>query len=525
VPAPAEAEELLEIALSLDGGTPRVRILGELAVVRAEAGRPAEAVRALNEALELLSDGPEVAELIHRVASVLQDGLARQADLEPLIARGLAALGDRRGLAWARLKLLERPTEVVPAGRVHAARFLGFDPEAVRIALEQGTEADQARTIDQHAQWSLQELEAYLARVEAWHDPLARLRGLLLLGMSATITRFAGLSLPGERLCTELEVLGERTGSLAARAMACVYRAAIHGSRGEFDASVAALDHAGALAERLPPGHPTHTVGMLVRDLTLQHVAPDWPAMAERMYLQAQRREPGPWFGLLWGGVAAHAYARAGMQDRAREVLAEITPAIVASDPWDYAHTGAVNFAGEAVWDLRAVELAEPLLECVQRVVDAGAGDYYMASSELTVARLEALLGAGEGFERARKSTEERDQRPLRAIVDHDEALARQWAREPGAARLLGAATARFAALGMNEWAGRAPPRAELPGGLTAREAEVLRLLAAGRTNKEIAGDLVLSVHTVERHLANAYRKISVRNRADATAYVLRADL
>jgi DNA-binding CsgD family transcriptional regulator len=32
-------------------------------------------------------------------------------------------------------------------------------------------------------------------------------------------------------------------------------------------------------------------------------------------------------------------------------------------------------------------------------------------------------------------------------------------------------------------------------------------------------------VHTVERHLANAYRKISVRNRADATAYVLRARL
>jgi DNA-binding NarL/FixJ family response regulator len=77
----------------------------------------------------------------------------------------------------------------------------------------------------------------------------------------------------------------------------------------------------------------------------------------------------------------------------------------------------------------------------------------------------------------------------------------------------------------MNEWAGRAPPHGGLPDGLTAREAEVLRLLAAGRTNKEIASDLVLSVHTVERHLANAYRKISVRNRADATAYVLRSRL
>ena len=76
----------------------------------------------------------------------------------------------------------------------------------------------------------------------------------------------------------------------------------------------------------------------------------------------------------------------------------------------------------------------------------------------------------------------------------------------------------------MAAWRQR-PGRAALPDGLTAREAEVLRLVAAGRTNKEIASELVLSVHTVERHLANAYRKMSVRNRADATAYVLKAAL
>jgi DNA-binding NarL/FixJ family response regulator len=61
-----------------------------------------------------------------------------------------------------------------------------------------------------------------------------------------------------------------------------------------------------------------------------------------------------------------------------------------------------------------------------------------------------------------------------------------------------------------------------LPDGLTAREAELLALLAAGRTNHEIADALVLSVKTVERHLTNAYTKIGARNRADATAYALR---
>jgi predicted ATPase/DNA-binding CsgD family transcriptional regulator len=61
-----------------------------------------------------------------------------------------------------------------------------------------------------------------------------------------------------------------------------------------------------------------------------------------------------------------------------------------------------------------------------------------------------------------------------------------------------------------------------LPDGLTARELEVLQLVAAGRTNKEIASELVLSPATVQRHTVNLYRKIGARGRADATAYAYR---
>jgi DNA-binding CsgD family transcriptional regulator len=57
--------------------------------------------------------------------------------------------------------------------------------------------------------------------------------------------------------------------------------------------------------------------------------------------------------------------------------------------------------------------------------------------------------------------------------------------------------------------------------GLTEREHEILTLLAAGHSNKEIARQLYLSVHTVQRHVANIYTKIGVRNRAEATAYTL----
>jgi DNA-binding NarL/FixJ family response regulator len=56
---------------------------------------------------------------------------------------------------------------------------------------------------------------------------------------------------------------------------------------------------------------------------------------------------------------------------------------------------------------------------------------------------------------------------------------------------------------------------------LTPREAEVLRLIAHGRANKEIAVLLGLSVHTVERHLTNLYPKIGCRSRTEAAAFAL----
>lgn len=64
---------------------------------------------------------------------------------------------------------------------------------------------------------------------------------------------------------------------------------------------------------------------------------------------------------------------------------------------------------------------------------------------------------------------------------------------------------------------------AVLADGLTRREVEILRLIADGMTNNEIADALVISVRTVERHVTNAYGKIGARGRADATAYVLKA--
>ena len=75
----------------------------------------------------------------------------------------------------------------------------------------------------------------------------------------------------------------------------------------------------------------------------------------------------------------------------------------------------------------------------------------------------------------------------------------------------------------MEALTGQAPSRAG--GGLTAREVEVLRLVATGRTNRPIAPELFLREQTVARHLSNIFSKLGVSSRAAATAYAYQHDL
>jgi DNA-binding CsgD family transcriptional regulator len=58
-----------------------------------------------------------------------------------------------------------------------------------------------------------------------------------------------------------------------------------------------------------------------------------------------------------------------------------------------------------------------------------------------------------------------------------------------------------------------------LSGGLTGREAEVLRLVAAGKTNRTIATELAISEKTVARHVSNIFTKLDLSSRSGATAY------
>lgn len=100
-------------------------------------------------------------------------------------------------------------------------------------------------------------------------------------------------------------------------------------------------------------------------------------------------------------------------------------------------------------------------------------------------------------------------------------AAAQELRAEVGAGRLDGeAADAVLRSAGH-----RAPARRSWPGGLTAREVEVLGLVARGRSNKQIAQRLVVTPKTVSNHVEHIYAKLGVSSRAAATLYATQQGL
>jgi ATP/maltotriose-dependent transcriptional regulator MalT len=96
-----------------------------------------------------------------------------------------------------------------------------------------------------------------------------------------------------------------------------------------------------------------------------------------------------------------------------------------------------------------------------------------------------------------------------------------------GAAESFAAAATLFEKIGARVAArpSDGPVRPSHPAGLTEREIEVLRLVAGGKTNLEVAAELYLSAKTVSRHLSNIFAKIGVTSRAAATAFAFEHDL
>jgi two-component system, NarL family, response regulator NreC len=190
---------------------------------------------------------------------------------------------------------------------------------------------------------------------------------------------------------------------------------------------------------------------------------------------------------------------------------------------------------------LRMLLDAEPDLEVVAEAGTVPDAIRLIRAHRPAVAVLDLNMPGGSSLEAI---PELRDSTPETAIVvltmQDDPAFARQALQSGASGFVLKEAAddelllaIRLAAAGdtyLNPRLGARlaaqPPGPEgPPDGLTDREVEVLRLIAAGLTNNEIAGELYLSSKTVSRHLSNIFTKIGVSSRAGATAFAFEHDL
>ena len=227
----------------------------------------------------------------------------------------------------------------------------------------------------------------------------------------------------------------------------------------------------------------------------------------------------------LKGSVVAVAACERGRDAEARTALEELDPATV---PYDlYWLATMTNWAAVAS-HLGNAGQAERLETALRPYADQAVP--FCVTPTPSVAHHLGLLAATLGRH------DEAERRFGEAVAIHERIGAshfaartrREWARvlltrgQPGdserAASLAESALAIYRSLGITSWArraeaalGRRPPvQSRLAGGLTGREAEVLRLVAAGMSNKAIAVELGLSDKTIDRHMSNIFVKIGV---------------
>jgi DNA-binding CsgD family transcriptional regulator len=202
---------------------------------------------------------------------------------------------------------------------------------------------------------------------------------------------------------------------------------------------------------------------------------------------------------------AALADEPAGRPRRARLLAAQVETALAAGD---------LDTAGQAGRELDEIagRLGTPALDAAAATAR---GALQLAEGDLPAA-LESLRTACATWQELRLPYETAQARRL-----YGTALRRAGSEEDALLELR-AALAAFQRLGAAVDAARTAALLggeELPRGLTAREAEVLRLVAAGKTNREVAAALVISEHTVARHVQNIFAKLDVSSRSAATAF------
>jgi HD-GYP domain-containing protein (c-di-GMP phosphodiesterase class II) len=169
----------------------------------------------------------------------------------------------------------------------------------------------------------------------------------------------------------------------------------------------------------------------------------------------------------------------------------------------------------------RVLAVAEPLREIAtiagahhERLDGSGYHRGLMAPAIPAAARLLAVVEAFQSM---------LEERPWRPPLSRADAAARL--RDAARAGQLDRQAVDAVLTSAGEIAGGKRASRSWPGGLTDREVDVLRLLARGRSNREIAHELHVSEATVHTHVINVYGKIAVKTRAGATLFAIENDL
>jgi DNA-binding NarL/FixJ family response regulator len=183
-------------------------------------------------------------------------------------------------------------------------------------------------------------------------------------------------------------------------------------------------------------------------------------------------------------------------------------------------------------------ELLEPYADRNIAIIGAiclGPASYFLGLLDLTLGQPDLAV---RRFQRAATLAGRLQAPPMVIRCLEGQARALLALSRPGdrqqAAALLGEVAATAQELGIHGLGERAndllkepasPAAPAWPAGLTGREVEVLRLIAAGHSNRAIAQALFISPNTVLRHVSNIFAKTGVANRAEAAAYATRHGL
>jgi DNA-binding CsgD family transcriptional regulator/tetratricopeptide (TPR) repeat protein len=536
-----EAARLLQTTLELgiQGQTERAQVLLELGYATHRAGKASSALDAFTAAAGIARELGD-AELLARAAIGYEDTCWRPGalrDATDLLEEASAALGDQR--SELRVGLLSG-----------LARALDMRGEHQGAAAVRSTAIDLARKLNDRGGLANVLMRSYWSRgattLEQIIEMLSEAKALgeemdnIEVQTEASSWRVPSFVAAGELTSARSEVsdLLQMAKASAQPFMIHVaehYRSAIALADGHLEQADDAAQRSYEAARLLTGGGTTGTYGLQLFSLRREQGRLAELAPVVRV-LAGSGREHG-----AWGPGMVALLAELGMEEEARSQLERIMHDGLEQfreSLW-LAALAYITDACSALGDRATAELVYPQLEPLSGtgvmighlVSFYGAADRYLGMLAATLGELDR---AEQHFELAIELNRRMGARTWLAHSQYQYARAligRGRDAEERAGALAAEARELATRIRLRGLAGRIDAlgargaQSELPDGLSPREAEILRLVARGLSNREIGSALFISEHTAANHIRSILRKTGCANRTEAASYAHRHSL